>query len=74
MDWHVRWMLRRHGLPDIPEVRRLLRAACRKGWTSGAAPSLQEMCAIREAAVTAVHGGGTYVRAAIPQRANSESA
>lgn len=53
-DWPVRWMLRRHGLPDIPEVRRLLRASWRKGFTFGAAPGNQEMCAIREKALAAV--------------------
>jgi hypothetical protein len=30
-DWRVLWMLRRHELPDIPEVRRALRAWSRWG-------------------------------------------
>lgn len=46
-------MLRRTGLPDIPEVRRLLRACWLKGLTLGGVPGRQEMRAIREEAEAA---------------------
>lgn len=57
LDWHTRRLLRHHGLPDIPEVRLLLRAAWLKGFTFGAAPGEQRMRAIRENAVLALVRG-----------------
>ncbi len=53
LDWHVRWMLRRSGLPDIPEVRLLLRIAWQKGSTFGATPNQPKMRAIREQVLAA---------------------
>lgn len=59
LDWPIsrllhHWLLRRSDLPDIPEVRRLLRATFQKGFTFGAAPSQQKMRALREEAVEAI--------------------
>ena len=54
LNWPVRRSLRRNGLPDIPETRRLLRAARLRGFTFGAGPSPQKIRAIRDEALTAV--------------------
>lgn len=47
-------MLRRHELPDLPEVRRALRAWWRKGWTLGAAQSPRETRALHQEAAEAI--------------------
>ncbi len=62
-DWRGRWMLRRNELPDIPEVRRVLRAWSRKGWTFGAAPSAQKLRTLHKEALAAI------IRA-LPERAS----
>jgi hypothetical protein len=36
LDWRLRRVLRKHDLPDLPEVRRMLRLAFWNGFTSGA--------------------------------------
>jgi len=55
LDWPMRRILRRWGLPDIPEVRRLMRTAWHKGFCwFGAVPSQQEMRTIREQSLAAV--------------------
>ena len=48
LNWPVRWILRRYGLPDLPEMRRVLRACARKGLTLGAAPRYREMLALHD--------------------------
>jgi hypothetical protein len=53
VDWPVRWMVRRSGLPHIPEVRLLPRTAWQKGLTFGAAPDQSKMRAVREQALVA---------------------
>ena|SRR6266702_5047436 len=53
-EWPMRWMLRRSGLPDLPEVRRVMRIAWQRGFTLRAAPSKQKMRAIREQALSAL--------------------
>jgi hypothetical protein len=46
--------LRRHGLPDLPEVRRDLRAWSLWGSTLGAVPSARKLRALHDQALTAV--------------------
>jgi hypothetical protein len=54
LDWYVRWMLRGSRMPNIPEVRLLLRISWRKGFMFGSGPNQQKMRAIREQALAAV--------------------
>ena len=55
LDWPIRRLLRRRGLPDIPEVRRLMRAAGQKDFTFGTAPSQRRRNSTR-AGVTSSNG------------------
>jgi hypothetical protein len=52
--WRPRGTLRRHQMPDVPEVRRLMRASWLNGFTFGAAYSQREMRVIRSDALAAV--------------------
>jgi hypothetical protein len=65
----MRRSLRRHGLPDLPEIRRLLWAARLRGFTFGADPSPQRMRAIRaEARIAVIRALPEEVcRIAVPQ-------
>jgi len=54
LDWHLRVVLRRSGLPDLPEVRRLTRASWLNGFTFGAYPGRQGVRAIRDEARDAI--------------------
>lgn len=54
LDWHTRSVMARCGLPDVPEVRALLRASWWRGFTFGSYPSPEEMAAIRQRALDAI--------------------
>lgn len=49
LDWRLRRVRTRSGLPDTPEMRRFMRAAWWNGFTFGAAYR-RELPALREAA------------------------
>jgi hypothetical protein len=53
LDWRMRNLLRRSGLPDMPEVRKLMRASWWNGFTFGAAYR-DELPVLREQALAAV--------------------
>ncbi len=55
LDRHLRVIRRRWGAPDLPEVRRLMRASWLNGFTLGAYPGTSELRAIREEALAAIH-------------------
>jgi len=53
LDWRLRSVLRRSGLPDLPEVRKLMRASYWHGFTFGAAYA-RELPALREQSLHAI--------------------
>ncbi len=59
LDWPMQRQLRRSGLPDLPEVRRALRAWSAWGWshwcfTLRPVPSRRELRALHDEAVAAI--------------------
>ncbi len=54
LDWHLRVIRRRWGAPDLPELRRLMRASWVNGFTFGAYPGASGLRAIREEALAAI--------------------
>jgi len=73
LSWHLNWLtyhrtLRRHGLPDLPEVRACLRAASRQGLSLGTAHTTRELRELRDQAAEATysHQRTQAVTTAIP--------
>ena len=70
LDWRLRRHLRRSGLPDLPEVRKLMRLAWWNGFTFGALQH-QADAARTEALEALAHytvNGGSQGSAFLPAR------
>lgn len=53
LDWHLRSVTRREGMPDLPEIRAWARACWVRGFTFGALPGPEKMRDLRAAALLA---------------------